>query len=193
MSANLEQEQVIRLAAKAVVVAQRRALRPKEIFDRLPEQIRVELKLTRHHFYRQISAGDGLIHRPDGRWTVDVDELWDVDRMAQQRTDAAGEPPLFGPDAAADAAFMTDHGIRFAREPDFQRRLTAAEEALGVDLQDVTADVAFMVDRYGAQSVHELHRQLAPRASYKEFRDQVAAAVRSIPGLALKCDIVFER
>jgi hypothetical protein len=193
MSGSPEQELAIRLAAKAEVVAQRRALRPKEIYDRLAEPIRIELKLTRHHFYRQISAGDGLIRRPDGRWTVDVDELWDVDRTAPQRTERAGEPPSFGLDAAADATFVTDHGTRSAREPDFHDRLTPVEEAFGADLQDIAADVAFMVDRYGAHSVHELHRRLAPRASYDEFRDHVAAAVRNIPGLVLKCDIVFER
>jgi hypothetical protein len=148
------ERRAVRLAAKAVVVAQRRALGPKAIYDLISEPVRVELELTRHHFYRRITPGDGLFRRADGRWTVNVGELWET-------------------------------------KPKPERTAGAEVETPSISLEDVAADVAFMVERYGPQSIRQLHLQLAPRASYEEFLGRVSAATQGGQGLVLKGDVVF--
>lgn len=148
------ERRAVRLAAKAVVVAQRRALGPKAIYDLISEPIRLELELTRHHFYRRITAGDGLFRRADGRWTVNVGELWETKPNPEETAGDEVETP-------------------------------------SISLKDVATDVAFMVKRYGAQSVRQLHLQLAPRASYEEFLDRVSAATQGGQSLVLRGDIVF--
>ena len=61
-----------------MIAAERRALQPAQIYDLLAEPLRKELKLRRRRMAVQLSPGDGLIQRPDGRWTVDVRELWEM-------------------------------------------------------------------------------------------------------------------
>jgi hypothetical protein len=82
----------VRLAAKSVIVTHRRALEPAEIYDRIPKPVREELKIERRHFYRQLSPGDGLVPRSDGRWTVDVGELWDHDAQTDRKSDVGRAP-----------------------------------------------------------------------------------------------------
>ncbi|MCK1294520.1 MULTISPECIES: hypothetical protein [unclassified Bradyrhizobium] len=138
-----------------MIVVQRCALGPKAIYDLISEPVRGELKLTRHHFYRRITPGDGLFRRADGRWTVNVGELWET------------KPK---PERTAGAEVVTP----------------------SISLEDVATDVAFMVERYGAQSVRQLHRQLAPRASYEDFLGRVTAATRGGQGLVVRGDVVFK-
>jgi hypothetical protein len=91
MTSQAERRAAIRGAARRVIAAERRALEPAQIYDLLAEPLRKELKLSRRRMARQLSADDGLIHRPDGRWTVEVGELWEV----------AASPDPKRPDATA--------------------------------------------------------------------------------------------